>query len=58
MQEIYKVHFIFSHCGLGSPLGVRGEIRKKRKNEMHPIYTNPVCKYNTESVIFYYFIMN
>ncbi len=34
--ESKKVHFIFSHCGLGSPLGVRGEIKKKRKNEMHP----------------------
>ena len=31
-----QVHFIFSHCGLGSPLGVRGKYWKKRKNEMHP----------------------
>ena len=39
---IKKVYFIFSHCGLGSPLfiplgGVRGKGREKRKNEMHPI---------------------
>ncbi len=30
------MYFIFSHCGLGSPLGVRGKGREKRKNEMHP----------------------
>jgi len=44
---IKKVHFIFSHSGLGSPLfiplgfiplgAVRGELWKKRKNEMPPI---------------------
>ena len=35
------MYFIFSHCGLGSPLfiplgGVRGKGREKRKNEIHP----------------------
>ena len=30
------VYFIFSHCGLDSPLGVRGKVWEKRKNEMHP----------------------
>jgi len=39
----YEVYFIFSHCGLGSPLfiplgGVRGKVWKKRKNEMRPFY--------------------
>ena len=37
VNEIEKVHFIFSHCGLGSPLGVRGKVWKKRKNEIPPI---------------------
>ena len=31
-----KKSFIFSHCGLGSPLGVRGKTLKKRKNEIPP----------------------
>ena len=36
LYQSKEVHFIFSHCGLGSPLGVRGKGGEKRKNEMHP----------------------
>ena len=36
MNKNKMVHFIFLHCGWGSPLGVRGKVWKKRKNEMHP----------------------
>ncbi len=46
------MHFIFSHCGLGSPLGVRGKVRKKRKNEMPPIkYNNSIM---IKKVLFFF----
>ncbi len=37
--HFFKVYFIFSHCGLVSPLGVRGKGKGKRKSEMHPFFS-------------------
>ncbi len=48
-DTINRVNFIFSYSGLGSPLGVRGKLWKKRKNEIQTISSNQ------KSVTFFHF---